>query len=100
MTGYSGHVSPGGTPAVHELTKLIITKVSVGGAWDNNAYVLRCRETGEELLIDAAAEPERILMICGDGPLIRVVTTHSHTDHWQALSAVVKATGAITVAHV
>jgi glyoxylase-like metal-dependent hydrolase (beta-lactamase superfamily II) len=67
---------------------------------DNNAYVLRCRATGEELLVDAADEPQRILAVCGEGPLARVVTTHRHGDHWQALAAVVAATGARTVAHV
>ena len=68
MSTYSGKVMPGGPPAVRELTHLIITKVSVG-AMDNNTYVLRCRDTGDELVIDAAAEPERILALCGEGPL-------------------------------
>jgi glyoxylase-like metal-dependent hydrolase (beta-lactamase superfamily II) len=98
MGTYHGKVVPGGPPAVRELTRLIVTKASVGPA-DNNVYVLRCRNTGEELVIDAAAEPERILELCGEGPLTRVVTTHRHADHWQALDEVVSQTGAATVAH-
>ncbi len=98
MMTYSGHVAPGGPPAVRELPALIVTKASVG-SMDNNAYVLRCRASGEELLVDAAAEPERVLGLCGEGPLVRVVTTHRHRDHWQALAAVVRETGARTVAH-
>lgn len=98
MGTYHGKVVPGGPPAVRELTRLIVTKASVGPA-DNNVYVLRCRNTGEELVIDAAAEPERILELCGEGPLVRVVTTHRHADHWQALDEVVSQTGAATVAH-
>ncbi len=98
MMTYSGHVAPGGPPAVRELPALIVTKASVG-PMDNNAYVLRCRASGEELLVDAAAEPERVLGLCGEGPLVRVVTTHRHRDHWQALAAVVAETGARTVAH-
>ena len=43
----------GGPADVHELTDLMITKVAVG-PMDNNAYLLRCRATGEQLLIDAA----------------------------------------------
>lgn len=98
MSTYSGHVAPGGPPAVRELPALIVTKASVG-PMDNNAYVLRCRASGEELLVDAAAEPERVLGLCGEGPLVRVVTTHRHRDHWQALAAVVAETRARTVAH-
>ncbi|WP_166351223.1 MBL fold metallo-hydrolase [Phytoactinopolyspora limicola] len=96
---YHGHVVPGGPPAVRELAHVIVNKVSVGGSWDNNAYVLRCRDTGEELLIDAADEADRILTTCGDGPLIRIVTTHRHRDHWRALADVTRHTGAITMAH-
>lgn len=99
MHTYNGHVSPGGTPAVHELARLVVTKLSVGGAWDNNVYVLRCRDTGDEVVIDAAAEPARILTACGDGQVRYVVTTHRHTDHWRALDEVATATGAATVAH-
>lgn len=95
---YHGKVSPGGPAAVRELAHLIVSKVSVG-PMDNNAYVLRCRDTGEELLIDAAAEPDRILAVCGEGPLARIVTTHRHRDHWQALADVAHATGAVTAAH-
>ena len=98
MGTYHGKVVRGGPPDVRELTRLIVTKASVGPA-DNNVYVLRCRNTGEELVIDAAAEPERILELCGEGPLARVVTTHRHADHWQALDDVVSQTGAATVAH-
>jgi glyoxylase-like metal-dependent hydrolase (beta-lactamase superfamily II) len=94
---YHGHVRVGGTPAVRELPELVITKVAVG-PMDNNAYLLRCRHTDEQVLIDAADEPETLLRVVGDGGLRRVVTTHRHADHWQALPMVVDATGAVTVA--
>lgn len=94
---YSGEVKVGGTPGVHELTDLIVTKVAVG-AMNNNAYVLRCRATDEQLLIDAAAEPATLLSVVGDSGLASVVTTHRHGDHWQALREVVGATGARTFA--
>ncbi|PRX04458.1 UNVERIFIED_ORG: glyoxylase-like metal-dependent hydrolase (beta-lactamase superfamily II) [Actinomadura viridilutea] len=95
---YTGNVEVGGEPDVRELPGLTITKVAVG-PYDNNAYVLRCTATGDQLLIDAANEAPRLLELIGDGPLGRIVTTHRHQDHWMALSEVVQATGAPVVAH-
>src|SRR3954451_21511335 len=94
---YHGRVTPDGPPDVRELAELIITKMSVGD-FDNNTYLLRCRRTDEQLLVDAAAEPDRILQLIGEDGLAKVVTTHRHGDHWQALSDVGSATGAETYA--
>ena len=94
---YTGQVSVGGEADVRELPALVITKVAVG-PMSNNAYLLRCRETGEQLLVDAADESERLLELVGDGGLATVVTTHRHADHVQALRDVVAETGATTVA--
>jgi len=95
---YTGNVTVGGAPDVRELPELTITKIAVG-PYDNNAYLLRCTATGELLLIDAAAEPDRLLEVLDGRPLERIVTTHRHQDHWQALAEVQRATGARTVAH-
>jgi glyoxylase-like metal-dependent hydrolase (beta-lactamase superfamily II) len=95
---YNGDVTVGGRPDVRELPGLTVTKVAVG-PYDNNAYLLRCTATGEQLLIDAANEPGRLLELVGDRPLGRIVTTHRHQDHWQALSEVAEATNATVVAH-
>ncbi|MFD8147437.1 MBL fold metallo-hydrolase [Streptomyces sp. NPDC059708] len=94
---YSGAVKVGGPADVHELADLMISKVAVG-SMNNNAYLLRCRATGEQLLIDAAAEPETLLNLIGDDGIASVVTTHQHGDHWGALREVVDATGARTYA--
>jgi len=95
---YTGNVEPGGAPDVRELDRLTITKVSVG-PMDNNAYLLRCRATGEQLLVDAANEAPRLLALAGGSGLSTVVTTHQHMDHWVALEEVVAATGARPLAH-
>jgi glyoxylase-like metal-dependent hydrolase (beta-lactamase superfamily II) len=95
---YTGNVTPGGPPDVRELSDLVISKLSVG-PMDNNVYLLRCKETGDQILIDAANDPERILDLIGHGGLSTVVTTHRHADHWGALADVVTETGAISVAH-
>ncbi|WP_326599622.1 MBL fold metallo-hydrolase [Streptomyces sp. NBC_01803] len=94
---YTGNVTVGGPAGVHELAKLIISKAAVG-PMENNAYLLRCRDTGEQLLIDAAAQPATLLSLIGDDGISGVVTTHRHADHWQALDEVARATGALTYA--
>lgn len=95
---YTGDVVVGGPADQRELSTLVLTKIAVG-PWENNAYLLRCRATGDQLLVDAADEPERLLELAGSGGLAGVVTTHCHGDHWQGLADVVKATGARTFAH-
>lgn len=95
---YTGDVQVGGPADVRELPKLSICKLAVG-PFDNNAYLLRCTQTGDGLLIDAAAEADRLLALITDQPISAIVTTHQHGDHWQALEQVTKVTGAQVIAH-
>ena len=60
----------------------------VVGPMDNNVFVLRCRETGEAVLLDAANEHERLLDLCRSLGVRRVLETHGHWDHIQAVPAV------------
>ena len=96
---YTGHVEPG-TGARRVLPAASLVKVSVG-PMDNNAYLVTCSHTGESLLIDAANDAETLLTVVRDfaPALSLIVTTHQHLDHWQALEAVAKETGAPTAAH-
>jgi glyoxylase-like metal-dependent hydrolase (beta-lactamase superfamily II) len=65
-------------------SRLEIHKVIVG-SYDNNVFILRCRETGEAVLIDAANEHERLLELCTGLGVRRVLETHGHWDHIQAV---------------
>jgi glyoxylase-like metal-dependent hydrolase (beta-lactamase superfamily II) len=94
---YTGDVSVGGPPDTRTVPGLAISKLAVG-PMDNNAYLLRCTQTGEQVLIDAANEADRLLALTG-GQLSAIVTTHRHFDHWQALAEVQAATGASVIAH-
>ncbi|MEU0316430.1 MBL fold metallo-hydrolase [Nocardioides sp. NPDC006273] len=94
---YTGAVKPGGPADMRELEGLTVTKVAVDEQMSNNCYLLRCRSTGEQLLIDAAAEPETLLPLIGE-ELATVVTTHQHLDHHRALADVIAATGAAVLA--
>jgi glyoxylase-like metal-dependent hydrolase (beta-lactamase superfamily II) len=60
----------------------------VVGPMDNNVYVLRCRRTGQALLVDAANEHEALLEVCRTLGVGSVVETHGHWDHIQAVPAV------------
>lgn len=60
----------------------------VVGPMDNNVFVIRCTETGDGVLIDAANEHERLLELCSALGVRRVIETHGHWDHIQAVPAV------------
>jgi glyoxylase-like metal-dependent hydrolase (beta-lactamase superfamily II) len=60
----------------------------VVGPMDNNVFVIRCTETGDAVLIDAANEHERLLELCQALGVRRVIETHGHWDHIQAVPAV------------
>ena len=94
---YTGHVVPGGDPDVRPLGCLTLTKVAVDPEMSNNCYLLHCRETDEVVLVDAAAEPERLLGLIGDQSLTSIVTTHQHWDHHRGLAAVKAAHPGATV---
>ena len=95
---YSGDVSPGGPPDTRELAGLVVTKLAVDPEMSNNCYLLRCRATDEQVLVDAAADAPRLLELIGSSGITRVITTHQHWDHHRALADVVAATGALVVA--
>jgi glyoxylase-like metal-dependent hydrolase (beta-lactamase superfamily II) len=67
-----------------EDTAAEIHKVVVG-PMDNNVFVLRCKQTGDALLIDAANEHERLLELCQHLGVRTVIETHGHWDHIQAV---------------
>lgn len=64
-----------------EVHKLVV------GPYDNNVFVVRCRSTGDAVLIDAANEHEKLLEISARLGVRRVLETHGHHDHIQAIPA-------------
>lgn len=60
----------------------------VVGPYDNNVFVIRCRQTGEAVLIDAANEHELLLEMCQDLGVRRVLETHGHFDHIGAVAQI------------
>ena len=77
-----------GAAGVHyEDERVEITKVVVG-PMDNNVYFVRCRATGAATMIDAANEGEKLLELCREMGVERVLETHGHWDHIQAVPEV------------
>jgi glyoxylase-like metal-dependent hydrolase (beta-lactamase superfamily II) len=60
----------------------------VVGPVDNNVFVLRCKQTGDAVLMDAANEHEKLLEMCTRLGVRKVLETHGHWDHIQAVPAV------------
>ena len=67
--------------SVVEVHKVVV------GPFDNNVFVVRCRRTGDAVLIDAANEHEQLLALCQRLGVKRVLETHGHWDHIQAIPA-------------
>lgn len=85
-----GACTPGGPIHTYPTVgNALVSKRSVGD-FDNGVYVVRCTQTNEALLVDAAAQPELLVEQIGDAKLIGIVETHGHHDHVQALAALVE----------
>ncbi len=71
----------------YEDSAVEIHKVVVGPV-DNNVFVVRCKSTGDAVLVDAANEHERLVELCQALGVRKVIETHGHWDHIQAVPAV------------
>ena len=81
----------------YEDDRVQITKVVVG-PMVNNVFFVRCAETGESVMVDAADEPDVLLPLCEELAVGDVLTTHGHGDHIQAVPAVRRAGHRVGVA--
>lgn len=69
-----------------------IRKICVG-PYENNAYVVACAASGEAVLVDAAADADRLVSATTDVTVRAVLTTHGHFDHVGAASEVARRLG-------
>jgi glyoxylase-like metal-dependent hydrolase (beta-lactamase superfamily II) len=68
-------------------TGIDVHKVVVG-PMDNNVFIIRCTETGDAVLLDAANEHDLLLELCRTLGVRTVLETHGHQDHIQAVPQV------------
>jgi glyoxylase-like metal-dependent hydrolase (beta-lactamase superfamily II) len=96
---YTGEVAVGGPSDVRRMSDAVVRKACVSEQ-GNNSYLITCRTTGRQVLLDAADDAPRVLALVAEGTadggegLDLVVTTHRHWDHHRALADVLAATGA------
>jgi glyoxylase-like metal-dependent hydrolase (beta-lactamase superfamily II) len=69
----------------------------VVGPYENNVFIVRCRSTGDAVLIDAANEHDRLLDLCSILGVRKVLETHGHFDHIQAVPQVREAGYSVAV---
>ncbi|MGH8984417.1 MAG: MBL fold metallo-hydrolase [Acidimicrobiia bacterium] len=74
-------------PPHYETSDVRVDKLVVG-PFENNVFIVRCKRTGEAVLLDAANEHELLLDVSRATGVRRVLTTHGHWDHIQAVEAV------------
>lgn len=86
------HVEPGGPEVTFRVGGLAVTKLSVGPT-DNNAYVIAAA-IGPAVLVDCAAEADRLMEAVGHRTIGVIVTTHQHPDHIRVLFEMARRTGA------
>lgn len=58
----------------------------VVGDYENNVFIVRCRDTGDAVLIDAANEHDRLLELSRNLGVHTVIETHGHHDHIGAVT--------------
>lgn len=68
------------------MNALLVETLSVGDL-QTNCYIVSLPERKDALVIDPAAEPERIRAALGEREVAAVLLTHGHFDHTGALSA-------------
>lgn len=69
------------------------------GSMQENCYVLHDLTTGQCLVFDPGAEPERIMPLIGDSRVTAILLTHAHADHIGAVEPIRAATGAPVSIH-
>ena len=76
--------------------KLIMKEV---GPWPMNTYLVVCEQTNSSAIVDPGADADDILALAEGTNVVKILITHTHSDHIGALEAVKNATGAPVYVH-
>lgn len=71
---------------------IVVYKTSCG-PYDNNCYLLVCKQTGESAIVDAPEAPEPVIEQARETDVKAILITHNHMDHLAGFDAVYGAYG-------
>lgn len=66
---------------IHYQDRDIVVYKTSCGPYDNNCYLLVCRQTGESAIVDAPEDPEPVIEQARETDVRAVLITHNHMDH-------------------
>ncbi|MFA7297985.1 MAG: MBL fold metallo-hydrolase [Dehalococcoidia bacterium] len=81
-------------PQVYEDALVTVEALGPLGSLGNNSYIVRPRDGGAALVIDAPEGSEAVLEALGDLTVAGILITHQHRDHWAGLDLLREATDA------
>ena len=83
----------------HTTRRLPPDQVGPLGPFDNNAYVIVDPAAGEAAIVDMPAEGEQILEVTAGLRVTKILSTHTHPDHWFSYDLLKQATGRAGLCH-
>jgi glyoxylase-like metal-dependent hydrolase (beta-lactamase superfamily II) len=81
-------------PQVYEDALVTVEALGPLGSLGNNSYIVRPRDGGPALVIDAPEGSEAVVDALGDRAVAAILITHQHRDHWAGLDLLREATDA------
>lgn len=75
-------------PLPHHRDSRIEVRKGCVGPFENNVYVVVSVATGRSVIIDAAAEPDRVAALTAGTTPVAILTTHGHSDHVAAARSI------------
>jgi hydroxyacylglutathione hydrolase len=73
----------------------IVMQTREVGPWPMNTYLLICEETRKSVVVDPGADPDVIFNLAKDTTISKILITHGHPDHIQALDEIKGRTNAL-----
>lgn len=70
------------------------------GPWPMNTYLLVCKDTNKSVVVDPGADADAIFGMAKDTDISKILITHGHHDHIQALDEIKNRTNALVYMNV